>query len=353
MKGFLIPTMEEMDALDEPESPFHRLSGLSRSDLAATRNIPAAERRLLLDGFVDAFQWQNIHHVLPLQLVVPAAVHPWRARVCRSHYVWLPPDEIQSADDLIGLDAFDLVIRIFDFSPWRPILAQRFASHFGPPTFDPVSMGLAWLLVRWRNWTWSTLVTELYSPERGLGYCRRLGIDPNDIPAESTFREAIRLTKEDWLLQCEDSLLQGLMAHGIVPTQSTFPGDPPGRGVSIATDCQLVEARSRMRCRHQNALCFLPSAQRSCAARKAGKKGCGCDTDACTEHCRFVAPRDPKAAYVYYTGSNQPTSSPNASTDDGNKTRKRGKHHFGYKSGSLGFRMGGPYITCFSHVDSI
>jgi hypothetical protein len=28
---------------------------------------------------------------------VPADVRPWRARVCRSHYVWLPPDDIQSA----------------------------------------------------------------------------------------------------------------------------------------------------------------------------------------------------------------------------------------------------------------
>lgn len=100
----------------------------------------------------------------------------------------------------------------------------------------------------------------------------------------------------------------------------------------MATDCQLVDARSRMRCRHQNALCFLPPAQRSCAARKADKKGCDCDTDACILHCQFVTPRDPEAAYVYYSGSNQPTSSPNASTGNTANTPKRGKHRFGYKS---------------------
>ena len=126
-------------------------------------------------------------------------------------------------------------------------LGQRFSSNLGPPPFDPVSIGLAWLLVRWRSWAWSTLVTELNSKERGLGYCRRLGFDPGDIPAESTFREAIRNTDEAWLLQCEDSLIQGLMAYGIIPTQSTFPGDPPERGVSIATDCQLVAARTQAR----------------------------------------------------------------------------------------------------------
>jgi hypothetical protein len=324
--------MEKTRGLDVPESPFHRLSSLSRPRLAATRNVPAADRRLWVEDFVTAFQWETMHHLFPLQLVVSADVRPWRARVCRSHYIWLPPDDIQSVDDLTGLDAFDLAIRIFDFGPWRPILGQRFSSNFGPPPFDPVSIGLAWLLVRWRNWTWSTLVTELHSLERGLGYCRRLGIDPHDIPAESTFRETVRLTKEEWFLQCEDSLIRGLMAYGIIPTQSTFPGDPPERGVSIATDCQLVAARSRMRCRYQNPLCFLSPVQRSCAAQTADKKGCGCDTDACIHHCQFVTPRDPEAAYVYYSGSNQPTSSPNASTGDGANTSTRGKHHFGYKS---------------------
>ncbi len=337
MSIILIPTMEETDSPDVPESPFHRLSSLSRSQLAATRDVPAADRRLLVEDFVTTFQWETILPLLPLRLAVPASVRPWRSRLCRSHYLWLPPDDIQSADDLIGLDAFDLVIRIFDFSSWRPILGQRFSSNFGPPPFDPVSMGLTWLLVRWRNWTWPTSVTELHSRERGLGYCLHLGFDPDDLPAESTFREALKHTEEGWLLQCEDSLIQGLMAYGIIPTQSTFPGDPPERGVSIAPDSQLVAARSRMRCRHQNAVCFLPPAQRSCAARKAGKKGCDCDTGACIHHCQSVTPRDPEAAYVFYSGSNQPTSSPNAPVpgstgSDGTSGRRRGKHHFGYKS---------------------
>ncbi|MCK4471875.1 MAG: hypothetical protein KAW49_08835, partial [Anaerolineae bacterium] len=79
-------------------------------------------------------------------------------------------------------------------------------------------------------------MTELHSRERGLGYCPRLGFDPSDLPAESTFRMALNNTDEDWLRQCEDSLLLGLMAYGLVPTSSTFPGDPPERGVTISTD---------------------------------------------------------------------------------------------------------------------
>jgi len=150
-----------------------------------------------------------------------------------------------------GLDDFDLVLRLFDFAPWRPILGQRFSSHLGPPPFDPVSLGLAWLMARWRQWDWPTLLTELHSPERGRGYCFRLGFDPEDIPAESTFRCGLDHTHPEWLLECEDSVLLGLMAYGIVPTTSTFPGDSPQQGVSIATDSQLVAARSHLLCRFQ------------------------------------------------------------------------------------------------------
>jgi hypothetical protein len=332
--SILIPTMEQTESLNAPESPFHRLTTFSRSELAATRDIAAAERRLLTEHFVAVFQWESIYPHLPLRLEVPPDVPLWRARSCRSHYVWQPPDAIQSIADWDGLDNFDLVLRLFDFSPWRPILGQRFSSNFGPPPFDPVSIGLAWLLVRWRNWTWPDLVRELHSQERGLGYCRLLGLSPDDIPAESTFREALKRTERAWLAQCEDSLILGLMAYGIVPTSSTFPGDPPERGVSLTLDSQLVAARSRMRCRHQNPRCFLPPSHRTCAARQASKQGCACDTAACAIHCRFVTSRDPQAAYVFYTGSNQPIHSPNAPASENSAGNRppRGKHHFGYKS---------------------
>jgi hypothetical protein len=333
MSRFLIPTLMDSLPLRVAESPFRGLVGQSCADLAATRDLPAAGRRLLVEHFVDTFQWQAIRPLLPLRLSLPPDVPPWQVRRCRSYYRWLPPDDLQSLDDLEGLDDFDLVLRLFDFSPWRPILAQRFSSQLGPPPFDPVSLGLAWLLVRWRDWDWPRLVTELHSPERGLGYCRRLGFDPLDLPGESTFRVALSHTDEAWILQCADSLALGLMAYGLMPTVSTFPGDPPQRGVSIATDCQLVTARSRMRCRHQNARCFLPPAERSCAAREKGKQGCACDTAACADHCCFVAARDPQATYVYYEASNQPASAPTADSPQGkSQQRGRGKHHFGYKS---------------------
>ena len=326
--SILIPSQAVSPPLNLPHSPFRHITSLSRADLKATRELPAAERRLLIDRFVSTFRWESIRPLLPLQLELPSGVQPWRARVCRSHYVWLPPDDIRCADDLTGFDNFDLVLRLFDFSPWRAILAQRFSSNYGPPPFDPVSIGLVWLLARWRNWTWPQLLTELHSPERGIGYCLRMGFDRHDLPAQSTLRVALNNTPQSCVLQCEDSLLLGLMAYGIIPTTSTFPGDSPGRGVSIASDSQLVEARSKMICHHQNPACFLPRATRTCAARADGHEGCACDTPACADHCRLVTPRDPDAAYVYYSGSNQPTGSSLAS----DAQNGRGKHHFGYKS---------------------
>jgi hypothetical protein len=343
MSTFLVPALSTEQALvlapDQmglpcvPDSPFHNLLGLSRTEMAASRELEAPERRLLTENFVDTFQWSTVYSMLPLRLVVPAGVSSWQPRLCRSYYSWLPPEETLTAETLQGLDDFDLVLRLFDFSSWRPILAQRFRSHhMGPPPFDPVALGLSALLARWKGWGWPTLLTELHSPERGAGYCRRLGFLAHDLPCESTFRMALHNTKEPWMQQCADSLTLSLMAYGLIPTHSTFPGDPSERGVSIATDCQLVAARSRMRCRYQNPTCFLSLDQRTCGAREDGKEGCACDSDACAKHCHLATPRDPDAAYVFYSGSNQPSSAQPEPSSSDSHSQNRGKHLFGYKS---------------------
>jgi hypothetical protein len=237
---------------------------------------------------------------------------------------------------LLGLAEFHLSLRLFDFSAWRPYLAQRFKSQLGPPPFDLLSLGLATCLAVYQSWDWARLVQALRSPQRGQGYCRSLGFDPRDLPAPSTLRMAQGHTQLDGWEACQTSLAQGLLAYALIPTHSTFPGDPPQRGVSLSTDCQLIEARSHPHCAHQTPTCSLPAAQRPCPARADGKEGCACDTPACLEHCRFATPRDPQAAYVYYSGSNQPGPTPNAPKPTGSATqppaRPQGKHCFGDKS---------------------
>ncbi len=351
MTSFWVPAPTSAQVLTttrQPDSPFHQLLGCTRAVLRETRDMPAAERRLLLPNFVAIFRWEAVRPLLPLRLVVaptqpdPAQPQPpappvWQPRCCRSHYLWLPPEETLTASIQTwqGLDDFDLMLRLFDFSAWRPILGQRFASQFGPPPFDPVSLGLSWLLARWRGWSWPQLGTELHSVERGQGYVRRLGFDQADLPSASAFRMALQDTPLAWVVQCADSLALSLLAYGLLPNHSTFPHDPPERGVSIAIDSQLVAARSHMRCRHMCANCFLPPAQRQCAARADGQEGCACDTAACQDHCRLATPRDPEAAYVYYTGTNQPATAPTPTTGapaPAAGPSRGGKHHFGYKS---------------------
>lgn len=333
-----VPATPIAPAFSISASPFQSLASFSRAELAATRSLPAAERRLLIPNFVALFRWEAIQPLLPLQLPTPGDPPPWAGRWCRSRYRWQPSPDLLSSAELAGLDEFDLTLRLFDFSPWRPYFAQRFKSQFGPPPFDPLSLGLAAFLAVYQGWDWERLVKELRSPDRGRGYCRRLGFDPADLPCPSTFRMALANTQLDWLIACQTSLALGLMTYGLVPSQATFPGDPPERGVSLSADCQLVQARSHMRCRHVTPLCSLPAAvvgsanARPCPAREKGKQGCDCDTDACRDHCRFATPRDPQAAYVYYSGSNRPGLNPNAASQPQQPARPPGKHHFGYKS---------------------
>jgi len=304
MNTRLVPATPVILTVVVADSPFTRLQGFSRSELAATREEVAAKRRRLIPNFVELFRWEAICPHLPLKLPTPCmpgmpSPPPWKGRLCRSFYQWLPPEETTRAE-LIGLDEFDLMLRLFDFTPWRPYFALRFSSQLGPPPFDPLSLGLSLYLAVYQDWGWNRLHQELSSPDRGPGYCRRFGFDPADIPAASTFRMALQQTQPDWFAACQTSLAQGLMAYALMPTCSTFPGDVPEQGVSLSTDCQMVASRSHQNCCHQTPACSLPTAKRPCPAKEAGKEGCACDRDACREHCRFATPRDPDAAYVYY-----------------------------------------------------
>jgi hypothetical protein len=341
MNTLLVPATPVIASITVPDSPFQRLLSFTRTELFETRHLPAAERRLLIPNFVELFCWEAIRPLLPLKLPTPGNPPPWPGRVCRSFYRWLPPDHLSSSAVLTGLDEFDLILRLFDFSAWRPYFAQRFKSHFGPPPFDPLSLGLGMCLAIHHAWDWDQLTQELGSQERGQGYCHRLGFDPLDLPAASTFRMALNHTQLDWFTACQTSLAQGLMAYALIPTQSTFPGDPSERGVTLSTDCQLIASRSHQKCRHQNPTCSLPGSTRPCPAREADKEGCACDTQACREHCRFATPRDPQAAYVHYSGSNCPGSNPNApkagSPQAQQPAQPKGKHHYGYKSKAFNF----------------
>ncbi len=323
-----IPASAPYVPWDIAASPFAALGQLTLRERETLRGLAAAEWRLYVPHFIESFQWETLRPQLPLALAPLPDILPWPGRRCRSHYQWLPPEATLTPADWERLADFALILRLFDFSAWRPLCAQRLRSHLGPPPFDPLSLGLGLLLARARGWGGSTLVPELHSQERGPGYCRRLDFQGANLPSEATLRKVARLTPEETFRQCEQSLVTAWLAYQLIPSHSTWPGDAPDRGVSVPLDSQLVAARSHMGCHHQNPTCFQP-APRPCAAQADGRRGCDCAAPACQAHCREVTPRDPDAAYVYYSGSNQPQTASAAA--DGHAPGK-GKHHFGYKS---------------------
>jgi len=140
MNTFWIPAMPKQTIVEPAHTPFGSLSLPSRTELREGRSLPAAERRLHLPHFVETFRWENLRPYLPLQLPTPGEALRWYGRVCRSYYRWLGIDDLATSASVLRLDEFDLLLRLFDFSAWRPYLAQRFRSQYGPPPFDPVSV---------------------------------------------------------------------------------------------------------------------------------------------------------------------------------------------------------------------
>ena len=93
-KKVLVPATPILSAIEVLDSPFRHLQSPSRSQLAETRNIPAAKRRLLQPQFGSTFRWEAIRPRLPFKLPTPGNPAPWKARRCRSCYQWRPPEAI-------------------------------------------------------------------------------------------------------------------------------------------------------------------------------------------------------------------------------------------------------------------
>ena len=68
MSRHWIPAAENLSVLPLAEKPFDRLSAFSHVQFLATRDLPAAQRRLQVAGFVETLCWSSVRPWLPLQL---------------------------------------------------------------------------------------------------------------------------------------------------------------------------------------------------------------------------------------------------------------------------------------------
>jgi len=140
--------------------------------------------------FVDACGFQALRTRLPLPWPAPADVPPSPKTHYRSHYVYLGSEELLTHTPLWGAQQeFELLLRLVDFTPLRPVLAQLlgWTSAKGWIPFDPVSMFLlhGWQLTQ--QWTRAATLRNLAFP-RYADIRERLGFAEGIYPTEGGCR---------------------------------------------------------------------------------------------------------------------------------------------------------------------
>jgi hypothetical protein len=193
----------------------------------------------------------------------------------------------------------------------------------GQVPFDPVSLFLCVCLRRELRCGWRS-VAKLLAGEHGAGWRRRFGFREGETPSASGLRYFFHGVSPEVFEELCPLLIGSLFTVGLLPTQSTFPGDPSERGVSISHDIMLHAARSRMRCSQVTDICYQP-APRSCPAQAAGKEGCDCAHPACATACRRATPLDQEARFIHYAGGNKYADLPTFA-------HMRGRDVYGYAS---------------------
>jgi hypothetical protein len=286
---------------------------------------------------------------LPLAFPVPAGQPPSPKRRYRSTY--RPPDPAALGDPA-GWDRwsdFELAVRLIDCSPLEPLLAAHYRpSRKGQVPFHPVSMFLCLCLRREHRLGWRALARRL-AGEHGAGWRALFGFTDGDTPSASGLRYFGRAVGAARLAALCPALLGLLSRQGLLPERSTYPGDPPTRGVTVAQDGMLHQARHRPSCALATDACYQPLAPtaatpatpatpgRACRAREKGREGCACPSSTCAERCVRASTRDPAARLIHYAGHNghkqqRPAAGAPRSGAARPPAADRGKTVFGYRS---------------------
>jgi hypothetical protein len=290
-----------------------------------SQDLIASRKRAAHPEFVSTFSLGGLQADLPLRFPVPEGVRACVKRRYRSQYRYLGYADLTDLDQLTHLTLFEVALRLIDFSPLRAYLAGAYyaGSARGQVPFDPVSLFLCVCLRRELGCGWRTLA-KLLAGEHGAGWRRRFGFQAGNTPSASGLRYFFHTVGPEVFEELCPLLTDTLRQAGLLPEHSTFPGDPPERGVSISHDIMLHQARSGMRCGQVTAPCYQP-APRPCPAQAEGKQGCDCTDPACATACRWTTPLDPEARLIHYAGRNKDADLPTP-PDNG------GRNVYGYAS---------------------
>ncbi len=311
--------------------------------------LTPVETRAQDPTFVTQCSLDGLRDRLPLRWPAPPDTPPSPKKRYRSHYLYLGWEDLEDLTAWEHLSDFDLLLRLVDYTPLRPVLAQLlgWTSARGQVPFDPISI---FLLTGWQitnQWSRAKTLRNLRKP-RYADYAQHFGFEDGVFPTEGGLRywlttigqnstsEETVLVDEDGLIEVAIQRLNQLLAQSVALFVEADLLSPEAlKKALICPDGMIHDAASRMRCSSVTDTCYQPTppdTPRPCPAKEKGRQGCNCDTTACARVCRYATPRDPKARFVYYSGSNRTTDNPNQSTDPAQAKKKRGKARFGYRT---------------------
>jgi hypothetical protein len=288
---------------------------------------------------------------LPLRFPLTAPPPPVPKVRYRSAYV--PPDPAALAGvDLATLRDGELALHLIDFSPLEPLLAAQYRpSRKGQAPFHPVSLFLAVCLRRELGLGWRPLACLLAGPH-GAGWRALLGFQAGVTPSAAGLRAFFHRVGPAVFDALCPQFATLLRTAGLFPARSTYPGDPPARGVTVTQDGMLHFAHHRATCWWATDECHTPVApapaaadppralpaapaasRRPCRARAKGHEGCTCTTAACAPHCVRASRLDPEARFIHYAGRNAPRPAAGAAAAGAPRPpARRGTDVFGYRS---------------------
>jgi hypothetical protein len=305
----------------------------------------ASTKRAAHPLFVPMWAAPSLLPQLPLLFPVDPDLPPSPKRQYRSQYRYPGPEDLLDEARRDPLSDFEIALRLVDFMPLERMLAAHYytPSTKGQVPFHPVSMFLAICLRREQHLAWRELA-RLLAGDNGAGWRRLFGFAEGDTPSASGLRYffcSVGPAVFDALCPRFVALLR---EHGLCPEQSTYPGDPEDRGVTITQDGMLHPARSRACCQQATDSCFqplgapdaspteggVPRPGRPCRAREKGLPGCACDTPACQAQCQRASKLDAEARLIHYEGHNNKHGTAQATEQDGGKGK--GIDVFGFRS---------------------
>lgn len=176
----------------------------------------------------------------------------------RSHYRYQGPEALLDPTKLKVLSDLQITLHLIDFSPIRNELARIYRpSHKGQVPFDPVSMALCVYLRSEKEESWGKVAT-LLAGEEGAGWRRLFGFEEGNTPSASGLRYFFQKVGPEFFTDLCPRITDLLRQYRLFPENSTFPGDPEGRGVSLSQDGMLHPARGRPSCQLATDECYQP-----------------------------------------------------------------------------------------------